>query len=62
VIVFTGVASVPNYERLLRAVVLRTANGQQVSKLTLRVGLTDEVGSSQTRVVELRRGDVATAK
>ena len=62
VIDITGVAAAPNYERLLRTVTLRTANGRQVNKLTLKVGLTDEVGSSQTRVVELRRGDVAANK
>jgi len=60
VIQISGAASSADYERLLRTVVLRTPNGRQVSKLTLRVGLTDEQGSSQSRVVELRRGEVAS--
>ena len=42
VIQISGTASSADYERLLRTVVLRTPNGRQVSKLTLRVGLTDE--------------------
>jgi hypothetical protein len=56
----SGAATSADYERLLRSVVLRSLNGRQASKLTLRVGLTDEQGSSQSRVVELRRGEVAS--
>jgi hypothetical protein len=61
-ITVTGRASSGDYESLLRGVTLRSSNGHEVGRLTLRVGVTDEAGSSQTRVVELRRGDVATAK
>jgi hypothetical protein len=61
-ITITGKASSGDYENLLRGVKLRSSNGHEVGRLTLRVGVTDEAGSSQTRVVELRRGDVATAK
>jgi hypothetical protein len=61
-ITVTGRASSGDYESLLRGVTLRSSNGHEVGRLTLRVGVTDEAGSSQTRVVELRRGDVATTK
>jgi hypothetical protein len=61
-ITISGKASSGDYESLLRGVTLRSSNGHEVGRLTLRVGVTDEAGSSQTRVVELRRGDVATAK
>ena len=61
-ITVTGRASSGDYESLLRGVTLRSSNGHEVGRLTLRVGVTDEAGSSQTRVVELRRGSVATAK
>ena len=61
-ITITGKASSGDYEKLLRGVKLRSADGQEVGGLTLRVGVTDETGTSQSGDVELRRGDVATAK
>jgi hypothetical protein len=61
-ITISGKASSGDYESLLRGVTLRSSNGHEVGRLTLRVGITDETGSSQSGVVELRRGDVATAK
>jgi hypothetical protein len=62
VITISGKASSGDYERLLRGVTLRSAEGHDVDGLTLRVGLTDEVGSSQSRVIDLRRGDDAPKK
>jgi len=61
-ITVTGRASSGDYENLLRGVKLRSADGYKVGPLKLKVGVTDETGSSQSGVVELRRGDVATAK
>jgi hypothetical protein len=61
-ITITGKASSGDYENLLRGVKLRSADGHKVGPLKLKVGVTDETGSSQSGVVELRRGDVATAK
>ncbi len=62
VITISGKASSGDYERLLRGVTLRSAEGHDVDGLTLRVGLTDEVGSSQSRVIDLRRGNDAPKK
>jgi hypothetical protein len=61
-ITITGKASSGDYENLLRGVKLRSADGYKVGPLKLKVGVTDETGSSQSGTVELRRGDVATAK
>jgi hypothetical protein len=38
---------------------LSTSGGGESGKLTLRVGVTDASGSSQSSDVELSRGDVA---
>jgi hypothetical protein len=61
-ITITGKASSGDYESLLRGVKLRSADGYKVGPLKLKVGVTDETGSSQSGTVELRRGDVATVK
>ena len=54
----SGAGSLADYQKVLRSLKLRTSEGQD-GKLTLRVSVMDASGSSQSRDVDLSRGDVA---
>jgi len=55
----TGTGSSADYQKVLRSLELSTSGGGESGKLTLRVGVTDASGSSQSSDVELSRADVA---
>jgi hypothetical protein len=55
----TGTGSSADYQKVLRSLELTTSGGGEGGKLTLRVGVTDASGSSQSSDVELSRADVA---
>jgi hypothetical protein len=58
-VVISGNGSSADYQKVLRSLELRTTGGGEAGKLTLRVGVTDASGSTQSRDVEMSRGDVA---